>query len=380
MPARDLWSQIQKQLHGRAEPEQLRILRGHLDSLHDEWKGPYKDLRDRLRRQVRRLEGHDAVRSRAGQHDPFHVKRQGEATVVLVGTPNTGKSTLLQALTGAATIVADYPFSTSQPVPGMLSGDGGALQLIDTPPVVPGLADGQGPGRPLLHLLSLADVVAVVVNATDDATGSTQIVFDELATTGIEAIAGPLATTLQPRGKGGVRFVGLPLDREQEQTARSLVAAAHVEHAEIAVRTGFDAEQLRRQLDGDILLPVLLVVTSAQQLGADIGIAAMRGLWPHLPLVATESGQPASLEPIRSSLLAAMGRMPVLLLERATVDGARSIVLMPLASDVAAIAARVGQQERLKGARIWGTSVARPGQAVSLQHVVASGDQIFLQS
>ena len=85
MPARHLWSQIQKQLHGRTEPEQLRVLRGHLDNLHDEWKGPYKDLRDRLRRQVSRLEGHDAVRSRAGQHDPFHVKRQGEARGVSRG-------------------------------------------------------------------------------------------------------------------------------------------------------------------------------------------------------------------------------------------------------------------------------------------------------
>jgi len=44
MPARHLWSQIQKQMQGRSEPEQLRILRGHLDGLHDEWKSPYKDL------------------------------------------------------------------------------------------------------------------------------------------------------------------------------------------------------------------------------------------------------------------------------------------------------------------------------------------------
>jgi hypothetical protein len=39
------------------------------------------------------------------------------------------------------------------------------------------------------------------------------------------------------------------------------VEAAHVEHAEVAVRTDFDAGQLRDQLDGDILLPVVLVAT-----------------------------------------------------------------------------------------------------------------------
>ena len=44
MPARDLWTKIQKELHGRTDREQLRILRRHLDSWHDSWKGPYADL------------------------------------------------------------------------------------------------------------------------------------------------------------------------------------------------------------------------------------------------------------------------------------------------------------------------------------------------
>ena len=88
MPAKDLWSQIQKQARGRSEDEQLRILRRHLGELHDEWKGPYKDLRDKLRKLVARLEGHEATRSRSGQQDPFHVKSQGDARVVVAGLPN----------------------------------------------------------------------------------------------------------------------------------------------------------------------------------------------------------------------------------------------------------------------------------------------------
>jgi hypothetical protein len=78
MPARHLWLQIQKQTQGRSEDEQLRVLRGHLGNLHD----------------------------------PFHIKPQGEASVVFTGAPNAGKSALVGALTEAATLVADYPFST----------------------------------------------------------------------------------------------------------------------------------------------------------------------------------------------------------------------------------------------------------------------------
>ena len=378
MPARHLWSQIQKQLHGRTEPEQLRVLRGHLDNLHDEWKGPYKDLRDRLRRQVSRLEGHDAVRSRAGQHDPFHVKRQGEATIVFAGAPNAGKSALVRALTGAATIVADYPFSTPPPVPGMLAGEGGALQLVDTPPVVSGLAAGEGPGRPLLHLLSIADALALVVDVTDDPVASAQVVFDELETTGVQPVAGPVATVFSPKGKGGVKFTGRPLERSDEQEARTLVEAAHVEHAEVAVRTDFDAGQLRDQLDGDILLPVVLVATAAQRPDGDTGLQALRSHWPHLPALAVDAGQPESLAPLRKLLLDALGRMPVRLLERAADDAAATTVLVPLASDVAAVAAKAGSQGRVKGARIWGASVGRPGLTVSLRHIVDAGDGVLL--
>ena len=206
MPARHLWSKIQKELRGRTEAEQLQILHRYLSELHDEWKGPYKDLRDRLRRLVAKHEGHDAVRSHAGQHDPFHIPRQGDARVVFAGMPNVGKSALVGALTNAATVVADYPFATLHPLPGMLPCVGGALQLVDTPPVVTGLDAGQGAGRPLLHLLSTADAVAVVFDVESEVIDQIDRVFAELGEACLHPIPGPLATELHVRGKGGVKF------------------------------------------------------------------------------------------------------------------------------------------------------------------------------
>ena len=70
--------------------------------------------------------------------------------------------------------------------------------------------------------------------------------------------------------------------------------------------------------------------------------------------------------------------MPVRLLERAADDAAATTVLVPLASDVAAVAAKAGSQGRVKGARIWGASVGRPGLTVSLRHIVDAGDGVLL--
>src|SRR5207248_11709653 len=65
----------------------------------------------------------------------FKFPRQGAGQVVLVGPPNAGKSLLISKLTKAAPAVAPYPFTTREPVPGMMDYEDVRVQLIDMPPV-----------------------------------------------------------------------------------------------------------------------------------------------------------------------------------------------------------------------------------------------------
>ncbi|MBT3343480.1 MAG: hypothetical protein HN712_28845 [Gemmatimonadetes bacterium] len=366
-------------MRGRSEEEQLQILRRNLAELHDEWKGPYKDLRDRLRRQVAKLEGHEAVQSRSGQSDPFHVKRQGDARIVLAGLPNAGKSTLVAALTPAAVTVADYPFATTHPIPGMLQCGGGVLQLIDTPPVVSGLAEGQGPGRPLLNLFTGADAILIVIDLSADPVDQLSSVLDELAEACICPIPGPLSTLLEQRGKGGVKFLGRSLNRDQEDAAREILLAAHIEHAQVTVRTEFEAEILQRQADGDLPLPTVVIGTRSSSASEDA--EDLSQLWPKSRLLRVESDQSVVAAPICSMLLEALGYTRVELLERPTPDADGRALLVHRASDIAQVADRAGvSPKHLKGARVWGDSVPRPGQSVRLDHLIEADDRVYLQS
>jgi hypothetical protein len=65
------------------------------------------------------------------------VEREGAGQVALIGPPNSGKSALLRALTHASPEVADYPFTTRLPAPGMMAFEDVQIQLVDLPPIHP---------------------------------------------------------------------------------------------------------------------------------------------------------------------------------------------------------------------------------------------------
>ncbi len=71
----------------------------------------------------------------AAHSTPFYlVEKEGAGQVVLVGPPNAGKSQLVCSLTHARPEVAEYPFTTRAPVPGMMPYEDIQVQLVDLPP------------------------------------------------------------------------------------------------------------------------------------------------------------------------------------------------------------------------------------------------------
>ncbi len=64
------------------------------------------------------------------------MPKEGAGQIVLGGPPNTGKSCLVAALTHAHPEVADYPFTTREPIPGMMPFEDIAFELIDLPPLL----------------------------------------------------------------------------------------------------------------------------------------------------------------------------------------------------------------------------------------------------
>ncbi len=89
------------------------------------------DIKRRISQTKAALEKKSGLR----RHNPFKVEREGIGQFAVVGAPNVGKSALVGKLTNARTVVANYAFTTTKPVPGMMPFENVQIQIVDLPPV-----------------------------------------------------------------------------------------------------------------------------------------------------------------------------------------------------------------------------------------------------
>ena len=121
-------------------------------------------LRAGLRRRLSKLRTASQDRRRRSKRDSvFRIEREGAGQVVVVGPTNVGKSALVAALTNASPEVADSPFTTWTPSPGMMPMEGIQIQLVDTPPLRKEFVEPE-----LLDLIKRSDLILLVVDLQAD--------------------------------------------------------------------------------------------------------------------------------------------------------------------------------------------------------------------
>lgn len=120
------------------------------------------DIKRRIKELTEELQGPGKGGRRQG---PVHVIRsEGAAQLALIGAPNAGKSALHARLTGSRTEVGPYPFTTREPIPGMLPWEDVHFQLVDLPPVSADYMESW-----MTNALQPADGVLLVVDLADPA-------------------------------------------------------------------------------------------------------------------------------------------------------------------------------------------------------------------
>ena len=117
-------------------------------------------LRADLRRKLSKHKDASEARKKTGrQTSVFQIDKEGAGQIAIIGPANTGKSAFVASVTNATPEVADFPFTTWQPTPGMMPIDNIQVQLIDTPAL-----DREFLEPELLDLFRRADMILILVD------------------------------------------------------------------------------------------------------------------------------------------------------------------------------------------------------------------------
>ncbi len=320
----------------------------------------------RLKAKLARLKEELEKERRKSVRQTISIKKEGDATVALVGFPSVGKSSLLNALTNAKSEVGDYDFTTKKPVPGIMEYKHATIQIIDMPGIVEGAASGKGRGKEVLSAVRIADLIVIVADVFK--LDSIEIVKRELYEAGIRLDQRPPDVVIRKKDRGGVKIsstVPLSLD---ERTIAEILKEYKIHNADVLVRENITMERLIDALNGNcVYIPSITVVNKIDVMDVEVDavkVSATKGI--NLDLLKEEIYR--KLRFIKVYLKPPgekMSEKPMILREGARIED----VCRKIHNDFV---------EKFKYARVWGKSVKHDGQRVGLEHVLNDGDIVSI--
>jgi len=174
--------EAEKRYRSAKEPEEKIAALQAMLAIMPRHKGTDK-LHAALRRKIARFSQEAEKKYATARRAGFYISREGAGQVMLVGPANAGKSQLLAAVTEAIPEIAEYPFTTKTPIPGMMKFEDTQIQLVDTPPI------GHKEVRVLLaNSLRNADLIAVVIDLSREPISQVEAALQGLRDARIEPL------------------------------------------------------------------------------------------------------------------------------------------------------------------------------------------------
>lgn len=283
------------------------------------------DLKTKLKETREELAVEKAAPKAVGK--VYRFPRQGAGTIVIIGGPNAGKSRILKELTKAEPEVAPYPFTTREPLPGMMAWEDIVVQLIDTPPIT------QHQFEPaLLNLVRTADMVLLAFDgSSDDAPEETAAVMQQLSQ----------------------------------------------RHTHLAERTGFDEEDFSK-----LLVKTRLVITRGNDSAVTDRLDFLREMNPiPFPVLTVELDDVTSRESLRNAIVTALELIRLYTKTPGKPADYSSPYTLPVGGTVEDLAGKIHRDlgEKVKSAKVWafGNSDSR---TVGKDHALTDRDLVELQT
>lgn len=332
-----------------------------------------------LRAKISRLREAQAARSGVGKASGkgYSVKKSGSASVILIGFPSAGKSTLLNALTGADSPVGAYEFTTLDVIPGMMSYKHANIQILDVPGIVRGAASGRGRGREVLAVMRSADLALIIIDVNKPEQLAT--LQKEIYDSGLRLNQRSPDVRITKKPRGGLNIANtVRLTKLTKETAKAVLRELSVHNADVVIRTNIDVDQFIDCIEANkVFIPAAIILNKMdtispeklediqKQTKADICISANDG---------------TNIPRLRDLIYDKLGLIRIYCKE----VGKKADLDVPLiirkGSTVRTVCDKLHREfvSMFKFSKVWGSSAKFGGQKLMLKHKVKDGDIVEL--
>lgn len=303
----------------------------------------------------------------------YAIKHSGDASVVLVGLPSVGKSTLLNRVTNAESKVGNYDFTTLGVVPGMMEYKGVKIQILDLPGIIEGAAGNKGFGRKVLSVIRASDLVVLMTDTKR--VEWLEKVRTELYNAGIRLNVKPPKIVVHKTHKGAIQVID-PYYSFDKETVVDVVKELGFGNA--IIQLGEKIESVDRLIDG--------LVKSRKYMSAVEIVTKMDLAKPDvikkIPLQALKMcvDQNLGLDEFKERVWKGLGLVRVYLKRERNMEAdKKEPLIIKSTSTLDGVLKRISNQMRddVNKAYIWGKLARFPGQEVSFSFPVFDEMEVY---
>lgn len=167
----------------RNSKEKLQLLQEFL-SLIPKHKGTEKlcaQVKTKMATLRREIQEEKKRRKSSSRGSRFFIEKEGAAQIVVLGQTKVGRSSLLASTTNAKVEISEHPFTTVEPVPGMLHFEDLQFQIVEAPAIVEGASEGKAWGQQTMALARNADGLILMVDLVTNPLEQFSLMLTELS-------------------------------------------------------------------------------------------------------------------------------------------------------------------------------------------------------
>lgn len=328
----------------------------------------------KLKAKLSKLKEESIQRSSKGTKGKgFHVKKTGDSTVVFVGFPSVGKSTLLNDLTNAESKIGEYEFTTLEIIPGIMEYEGAKIQIFDIPGIITGASRGKGRGREILSVSRNADLILIILDVFNPQ--HYEIIMDELRNIGIRPNEERPDVTVKKKKLGGLRVSStVELTKINEKTIRSVLNEYGIHSADVLIRDDVTVDQFIDSLDLSCkYIPTLKVINKIDLVEEEYLNEIKSKMQDAMFISANKQ---INIEELKREVFDKLALIRIYLKPQGKKADFEEPLIVRRNSTVQDVANKLHRDfvRNFRHAKVWGTSVKFEGQKVGLEHVLNDGD------